>query len=61
MKRSLTSVLERGARQGGVTTETESERAGGAILTHHKEDETVKGILVLGKAFSFAGGAGTRA
>jgi len=58
MKRNLASALERGATQGGVTAETESERAWGAILTHHKDDETVEGILVLGKTFSFAGGAG---
>jgi len=61
MKRNLASVLERAASQGGVTQETESERARGAILTHHKEDETVEGILVFGKAFSFAGSAGTTA
>jgi hypothetical protein len=59
MKRNLASVFERSARQGGVTKETESERARGVILAHHKEDETVESILVFGKAFSFAGGAGT--
>lgn len=46
---------------GRRDTEAESERARGAILTHRKDDDTVEGILVFGKAFSFAGGAGTRA
>jgi len=61
MKRNLASALERDASQGGVTLETESERAQGVIPAHHKEDETAEGILVFGKASSFAGGAGTRA
>jgi hypothetical protein len=61
MKRNLGRAIERSAPQGGVTAETESERSWGAILSRQKEDETVEGILVFGKAFSFAGDAGTKA